>query len=127
MNKIKNQDIQIGKEYFCRIREIKPLSDYLEGIYKVENIKEYSGDEIKISAKVSNNSKETASYFAIAGLYDEKGQLVACKNIANTLQGGKSENVNTTLSTGGRSGLTLKIIWLDMAESMKTVADTIIK
>ena len=38
MNKIKNQDIQIGKEYFCKIRGIKPFSDYLEGIYKVEKI-----------------------------------------------------------------------------------------
>ena len=38
MNKIKNQDIQIGKEYFCKIRGIKPFRDYLEGIYKVEKI-----------------------------------------------------------------------------------------
>lgn len=93
----------------------------------IENVKDYSGATVKVSAKVQNNTGTSASYFALLGLYDENGFLVDCKNIANTLAGGKSETVNAELSTNEKTGLTLKVIWLDSADTMKTVFDTIIK
>jgi len=93
----------------------------------IDKVSEFAGTTIKVSAKLTNEAGVKSKYFAIAGLYDENGSLIACKNFVNTLEAGKSANVNTELSTEGKTGLILKIMWLDTAMNMKTVSDTVIK
>lgn len=89
---------------------------------------EEKNGNITVSVKAENKSAKPLKLFAIAAAYDETGEIVSVKVINETIAARKSANISETLSSNGKNGLTVKILWMNSASDMNTeYATTVIK